>query len=224
MILIFNISFISIGKNSSQRFFGMLCMLWAVIRQMIGWAKEYLEPGIAGHLTLFLAMAVQVIVPPLPAELIVIAGSKAYGPLLSTLLSGSGLFVGSVIVYYLGIFLRGKFDRLFGTKQLKRVIVRLHEHENLILWVRVLPYNPADVIGYAAGIIGVAPKKFYWTSAATSFIRVALLSWMGWFLKDLSTLLSIIGLLTISAIAAYAMLAKRKGKGWRASLRERRKS
>jgi len=161
--------------------------------------------GIITLITLFVTMIVQVIIPPIPAELIVIASGKLNGILLTTLFAGAGLFVGSILVYYIGFYIHNRFDKFFKKKKVKKIIDNLRKHETLLLIIRVLPYNPSDIISYVSGIIKVDKKKFFIITFFTSFIRTFLLAVMGSFITNMKTTLIVVSLLIICAIVAYAI-------------------
>jgi len=161
--------------------------------------------GIITLITLFVTMIVQVIIPPIPAELIVIASGKLNGILLTTLFAGAGLFVGSILVYYIGFYIHNRFDKFFKKKKVKKIIDNLRKHETLLLIIRVLPYNPSDIISYVSGIIKVEKKKFFAITFFTAFIRTFLLAVMGSFITNMKTTLIVVSLLIICAIVAYAI-------------------
>lgn len=149
-------------------------------------------------LALLAAMIIQVIIPPIPAELITAAAGNQYGVALTTLFAGSGLFIGSVLVYAIG----RKLSTLavFDQENVQDVLERLREHEQPILWVRILPYNPADVISYAAGIAVFDLKTYLTITFIASYARSSLLAWLG---TQAQTLWSIIGVLAVLAVSAY---------------------
>ncbi len=165
--------------------------------------------GIITLITLFATMILQVIIPPIPAELIVVASGKFNGILLTTIFAGAGLFVGSILVYYIGYYLQHRFEKFFKKEKVKFIIQNLKKHETLLLIIRILPYNPSDIISYVSGIIKVGKKKFFLITFFTSFIRTFILAVMGSFIINFRTAFIIISLLIVCAIVAYS-LAYRK--------------
>ena len=163
-------------------------------------------------LSLFGVMILQVVIPPIPAELIVIGAGNRYGVVWTSLVSGSGLWAGSLLVYFLGVRIREWFSRFFSRDKVARVMDRLLHHQNLILWIRVLPYNPSDVISYAAGILRISPKKFVLVTCATSYLRCLMLTLLGQRIRSLKEVFIVLGLLVVSAIAANAVVAGRRMK------------
>ena len=162
------------------------------------------------YLTLFSVMVVQVVVPPVPAEVIVILAGRAYGVGVTTAVAGTGLFTGSALVYHLSRLLRHRFDRLFRKEQIERVVERLRAWATPILWIRILPYNPSDVISYAAGLIDVSPRRFYPITLCTSYVRCLVLAALGVHVEDLATTFQVVGLLALSSLIAWALLYRRR--------------
>ena len=158
---------------------------------------------------LFLSMILQVIIPPIPAELIVLASGKLNGILLTTLFGGAGLFIGSVIVYYVGYYIQQKFAKFFKKEKVKLVIKNLRKQENILLLIRLLPYNPSDIISYVSGIIKINKHKFIAITFLTSFIRTFILALMGTKITDFRTALTITSLLIICAIITYGFTYRR---------------
>lgn len=161
-------------------------------------------------LSLFGLMIIQVIIPPIPAELIVIGAGKRYGIGTATLVAGGGLWAGSLLVYVVGLRIRAWGSRFFSRVKVAKVMQRLNRHQDLILWIRVLPYNPSDVISYAAGILRISWGKFLFITCATSFLRCLMLTLLGSRITSVKGIFIVLGLLLVSAIAANALLAGRK--------------
>jgi len=135
-----------------------------------------------------------------------VAGN-AYGILLTTLVAGLGLFLGSYIVYIIGT----KFNhlKLFKKKKIKKVLKNIKKYENILLWIRILSYNPSDIISYAAGIIKTDNKKFIKISIITSFVRSFLLALLGTYITNIQSIISIFSILVISAIIGYSIAYKK---------------
>jgi uncharacterized membrane protein YdjX (TVP38/TMEM64 family) len=159
---------------------------------------------------LFFAMVVQVIVPPIPAEAITMGAGHRFGPLKTALSAGSGLFLGSLTVYWIGEKINQKFASFFSKDKVRKILVGFEKYDSWILWVRVLPYNPSDIISYAAGVAKINLRKFATISFFTSFIRCAILARMGSEISNWKNLLTILALLMVSGIFSFAFLYKNK--------------
>ena len=163
-----------------------------------------------GLIGLFLLMVLQVIVPPISAELIVISSGKNYGVTLSTLVAGSGIYLGSFLVYLAGNYIHQKFARFFNRKKILRILQGFNSHHQWILWVRILPYNPSDIISYAAGIAKINRTTFLTIGLFTSYIRCFLLAWMGKQIEDWKSAFLALSFLVVSAVVAHAPLYRKK--------------
>ncbi|MGM0623175.1 MAG: TVP38/TMEM64 family protein [Campylobacterota bacterium] len=157
----------------------------------------------------FVIMIVQVIIPPIPAELVVIGAGNLYGIWTATWVSGSGLFVGGILAYFFGRGIGKVFHNLFAKKKVAQVISRLHEVETFILLVRILPYNPSDIISYAAGVIRIPLKKYLLITFFVSYVRCFLLAYFGSKITSLNTLFIVFSLLFLSALIGYIIVFKR---------------
>lgn len=166
--------------------------------------------SIYGAILLFFSMILQVIIPPLPAELIVIAASKIFGVPLTAAVAGTGLWIGSVLVYYIGRYLHQRFDGFFGKERIRKAIEEIRNYENFILWVRILPYNPSDIISYAAGIIKVNNKKFITISFFTSYARCFMLAYLGSVIISFKMVFLVLSILLTSAIVAHYLTTRKK--------------
>jgi uncharacterized membrane protein YdjX (TVP38/TMEM64 family) len=155
-------------------------------------------------------MIIQVIIPPIPAELIVIGSGNIYGIWTTTLVAGSGLFVGGVIVYFFGRGIAKGFHTTFEKEKVAKVIQRLREVETFILLVRILPYNPSDIISYAAGIIKINIKKYIMITFFVSFGRSFLLAYFGSYIEDIKTFFIIFAILFFSAILGWLFVFKKQ--------------
>lgn len=165
---------------------------------------------VIGLIVLFFSMIFQVIFPPLPAELFVISAGKLYGVLATTLVAGAGLYVGSFIAYLLGSYTHRRFDRFFEGDKIQKIITALKRYESAILWVRILPYNPSDVISYAAGILHFDKRRFLSIGLVTSLVRCFLLAWLGSFITSLKTLAVVLMVLLVSLVVAHFILFRKK--------------
>jgi uncharacterized membrane protein YdjX (TVP38/TMEM64 family) len=157
-------------------------------------------------LVLLAIMIVQVLVPPIPAELIVIGAGKRYGVAVTTLIAGTGLLLGSILVYWLGEWIEQRFGRLFDRERLQTIMERLRRIEVPLLLVRALPYNPSDLISYAAGIMGLKKKRFFLLTCFTSYSRCFVLAHFGAAISGMHSLIVVASILVVSALVAGALV------------------
>ena len=155
-------------------------------------------------------MILQVIIPPIPAEVIVISAGKLYGIFVTTLVAGAGLYIGSVIAYFLGVYMHHRFDRFFEHDKLKIIISELKKYESLILWIRFLPYNPSDIIAYAAGIMHIDKRVFLSVTLVTSMVRCFILALLGAFITNLQTLFVVVMVVVLSMVIVHFLIFRKK--------------
>jgi uncharacterized membrane protein YdjX (TVP38/TMEM64 family) len=151
-------------------------------------------------------MIIQVIIPPIPAELIVLDAASRNGILFTTLIAGSGLFLGSTLVFLFSFKLRS----FFKLDKVKVIEDKFQKYGVWILLIRVLPYNPSDIISYAAGILKFDKKKYIFITFFTSYIRVFLLSLLGVTISSLFQLALIFFILFLSGVFISYYLYKKK--------------
>ncbi len=161
-------------------------------------------------IALFGAMIIQVIIPPIPAEGIVILAAQKYGIITTTIVSAAGLITGSMAVYGIGRFLRHAFARFFDRKKVARILEHIRKHGSAILWIRILPYNPSDIISYTAGVASISPSKFIVITAIAAPLRCVMLAAMGRYISSYGTLIQVTALLLLSAIIAHIIVYSRQ--------------
>lgn len=155
-------------------------------------------------------MVVQVVIPPIPAEGIVILAARTHGVWTTAVTAGLGLLAGSVLVFMFARALKARLDRFFRRDRVRRVLGHIRRHEDFILWLRILPYNPSDIISYASGLAGIPVRKYLGITVVTSFARCLALAAMGARIRSLDTLLQAGSVLVVSALAAHLVLFARK--------------
>ena len=165
---------------------------------------------ILGLLGLFVVMIIQVIIPPIPAELIVISAASVYGWKITGLVSGLGLLMGSILVYHVGVKIKSRWNNFFSKEKVQGLVSKIRKYDSFILWIRILPYNPSDIISYAAGIMHFEKKKFYSITFITSFIRCFSLAFLGSIITNLKSLIYVVTLLIGSAALAHYLVRRKK--------------
>ena len=159
---------------------------------------------------LFFAMIFQVIIPPIPAELLTMGAGKRFGVWITTFTSGSGLFFGSFAVYWIGVKINQRFTGFFSRDKVSKVLTTFEKNGSWILWVRILPYNPSDIISYAAGIAKIDLRRFLTISFFTSFVRCGMLAQMGFEILNWRNFITAFAILIASGIFSFALLYKNK--------------
>lgn len=154
---------------------------------------------------LFLIMIIQVIIPPIPAELIILNSALSNNLFLVTLFGGLGLFIGSVIVFYFGNYL----SSFFPNKKVNILKKKFDDFGFWILLIRILPYNPSDIISYVAGILKYDKKKYLQITFFVTFTRVFILAFIGSRISSYFELIYIFSILFISGFIISYFLYKK---------------
>ncbi len=106
---------------------------------------------------------VQVVICVLPGQPIQFAASYMFGVGVGFLLSIIGAVIGTVISFYLAVFLGSDAMHLFfGEEKIKEYQRRLNSGRGLLLafLIYLIPGIPKDLVSYAAGISGLRFRPF----------------------------------------------------------------
>ncbi len=131
--------------------------LWEYVNSAEKIKNLILNMGFYGRVIFVLLQFLQVTFVPLPASMVVIAGTLVYGPLQASLLSLAGILLGSALAFYLG--------KTFG----KKLVIFMVGKETCDKWVKfldngkysyiimmLLPFFPDDVLCLVAGITNMS--------------------------------------------------------------------
>lgn len=140
-------------------------------------------------------LALAIIVSPIPSTPITIAAGAAWGPLHAGIYGITGIFLGSIVAYFIGRTLGRSAVRLLTGK-----VVYLSPHRGdiylgwLMFVTHLVPVLPFDLMSYGAGIsgmsfpiyaattlLGVIPCTFFLTYVGAAFtlnltVAIALLA------------------------------------------------
>lgn len=139
-----------------------------------------LSMGFYGRSIFVLLQFLQVTFLPLPASIVVIAGSLVYGPLQASILSLSGILLGSALAFFLG--------KTFG----KKLVVFMVGQESCDKWVKyldngkysyvimmLLPFFPDDVLCLVAGVTDMSWPFFIVTQFLTRPVGIVTTAYLG---------------------------------------------
>lgn len=142
--------------------------LWEYVNSAEKIKNLILNMGFYGRAMFVLLQFLQVTFVPLPASMVVIAGTLVYGPLQASLLSLAGILLGSALAFYLG--------KSFG----KKLVIFMVGKETCDKWVKfldngkysyvimmLLPFFPDDVLCLVAGITNMSWTFFVVTQFLT---------------------------------------------------------
>lgn len=179
--------------------------------------------GALGPIVFIIAMAVSVLIAPIPGAPIFVAAGLAWGPVVGTIYSMTGLMIGSSLAFWLSRRLgRQHLPRLVGP----RIASRLDDLADsmggrVIFWARMLPVVNFDWISFVAGMTGIRFSTFFIASLAGSLVPTVVGVVAGDALgKDVRLTLAIggvwVGALVLSA--AYFWWRRARGRASRTKL------
>lgn len=154
--------------------------------------------------------ALQVIIAAIPGELIQIAGGYIYGIYWGTLYSLIGIFIGSVVTFFISrIFGFSIIKSLFPKNQIDkfRFLINNRNAEIALFVLFLIPGIPKDVLVYISGLTPIKPIKFFLISMTARFPAILASSYIGTSLQQknysevvaisaLAVMLFVLGILT----------------------------
>ncbi len=117
-----------------------------------------------GVFVFILFQIVQVIVAPIPGEVIYMAGGYIYGTILGALYSTVGLLLGAIIAFYFTKFIGFSFvERLFSKEKVEKYgdLINSKKSMGLLFLIFIMPGMPKDFLIYVAGLTPIIPTKFF---------------------------------------------------------------
>ena len=154
--------------------------LWDKVNSVDKVKNLILSMGFYGRAIFVLLQFLQVTFLPIPASVLVIAGSLVYGPIQASLLSLSGILLGSALAFYLG--------KTFG----KKLVVFMVGKESCNKWIKfldngkysyvimmLLPFFPDDVLCLVAGVTDMTWLFFIVTQFLTRPVGVITTAYLG---------------------------------------------
>ncbi len=118
----------------------------------------------------------QVVILPIPSFITIAVGVLLFGPLKCAIYSFLGIFIGSIVAYYVGKFLGAKIVKwVIGENSLNRILTLLKGKNELLLTIMFLfPFFPDDALCFVSGITSISEKFFFYMVLVTRLITVFL--------------------------------------------------
>ncbi|MGM0372478.1 MAG: TVP38/TMEM64 family protein [Halobacteriota archaeon] len=164
--------------------------------------------GVLAPLAFILIQATQVVVAPIPGQVLALAGGYAFGPVLGTVYSLIGATIGSAIAFGLSRrFGRPAVERLVHPLTLEMVDGFLEDHGRLAVFlVFLVPGLPDDALCFVCGLTPLPLSHLVVLSTLGRIPGYAMLSLAGGRLatnRPLEAIL-IIGVIAVLAALAYS--------------------
>ena len=151
---------------------------WEKLNSVTKLQHTILELGFWGRFVFVLLQFLQVTFIPLPSPAVVIVGSIIYGPFEASLLSLSGILLGSALAFFLGnVFGKRVVTFMVGEEVCKKWQKFLSRCKYSFVVMMLLPLFPDDVLCLVAGLTDMSWTFFMTTQFVTRPIGVFMLSY-----------------------------------------------
>jgi len=152
--------------------------LWEKLNSVDKLQTVILELGFWGRFTFVFLQFLQVTFVPLPSPVLVIAGTLIYGPVEASLLSLSGILLGSALAFFLGRFFGKKVVAfMVGEKIANKWKNFLNNCKYTFILMMLLPFFPDDILCLVAGLTDMSWTFFMLTQLITRPIGIFVLSY-----------------------------------------------
>jgi uncharacterized membrane protein YdjX (TVP38/TMEM64 family) len=137
--------------------------------------------GFVGPVVLTALLGLQVLIPSLPAEPLMIAGAYAYGFPGGLLMNWLVAVVASQAVFYLARYAGRPVVEHFVPAQLLDKWTRIANEKGAVFFLMafLIPAIPSDIMTYVAGMSGIDGRRFLVASVAGQTPTVVLLTLVG---------------------------------------------
>lgn len=126
-----------------------------------GFIQSIKNLGPSGILVYAGVLALAIIVSPIPSTPVTMAAGAVWGPSLASVFGILGIFLGSLVAYFIGRTLGRSTVRVLTGK-----VIHFSKHRGeiylggLVFVAHLLPFMPCDLISYGAGISGMSFPVF----------------------------------------------------------------
>jgi uncharacterized membrane protein YdjX (TVP38/TMEM64 family) len=154
--------------------------LWESINSVDKIRQLILSLGFWGRFAFVLIQFLQVTFIPIPSAMSTLAGVLVYGPLQASLLSLSGIMLGSVFAFWLGrTFGRKLVSFMVGKNSCKKWTEFLTEAKYSFVVMMILPIFPDDILCLVAGLTGMSWAFFVITNLISRTLGIFLTCYFG---------------------------------------------
>ena len=138
-----------------------------------------LKFGFWGRFVFVVLQFLQVTFIPLPSTVLVVAGTLIYGPGQASLLSLSGILLGSAVAFFLGRVFGSRLVKfMVGEKTCQKWIKFLNNGQYSFVVMMLLPFFPDDILCLIAGVTDMSWTFFMLTQFLSRPIGIFLTSYL----------------------------------------------
>lgn len=159
----------------------------------------------------------QVVIAAIPGEIVQITGGYVYGTVLGTVYSVAGIFIGSVIAFYIARLLGYSLIKVFISQEKLdkfNYLINNPKSEVIMFVLFLLPGVPKDMVTYIAGLTPIKPLVFFMLSIVGRFPALVVTSYIGANMQEgnyltvlivavIACILCVAGLLTKDRIVVF---------------------
>lgn len=154
--------------------------LWNYINSVDKIRQLILSLGFWGRFAFVVLQFLQVTFLPIPSAVSTLAGVLVYGPLQASLLSLSGILLGSVFAFWLGRkFGRKLVSYMVGDESCKKWTKFLTDAKYSFVVMMILPIFPDDILCLVAGLTNMSWCFFVVTNLVSRTIGIFLTCYLG---------------------------------------------
>lgn len=137
--------------------------------------KMIQDTGSWGIIVYVLLQIFMVIISPIPAWIFYVAGAQIWGPAITTLFGSLGVFIGSLIAYWIGYVFGHKVVVWIVGKDLtdKYAPILAHKGKGLFVMMQIFPFFPDDILCMIAGMTNM---NFAFFVTVMIFVRSAVVA------------------------------------------------
>ncbi|MGI5917724.1 MAG: TVP38/TMEM64 family protein, partial [Anaerolineae bacterium] len=165
--------------------------------------------GAWGPAIIILAQVLQVVMAPIPGQVVGLAAGYLYGLFWGTVLSMIGLVIGTALAVWLTRTLgRPLVERLASPKTLAR-LDDYAERRGVaaLLAIYLLPFLPDDVACFAAGLMPIPIRRILVVAVIGRSLGIIVSSWLGTLVHDLAwphlVVMAVLALIGAVLVARY---------------------
>lgn len=168
-----------------------------------------------GPLAIIVAVIVEVIIAPLPGNLVSITAGAIYGVFRGALYTWIGNVIGSSLAFWIARKLgRPIVKKIISEEKIRRFDHFLHRNKFLIWIVYILPIFPVDIISYMIGFSVMKFRRFLMIIAISFIPYLLILNFFGqqlFFSTGASRLIyaSIIMLIVLIGVSVERIIARK---------------
>lgn len=139
-----------------------------------------LSAGGWGMFVFVLVQIIQVVFLPIPAIIVNLVGVALYGPTIAFLLGTLGVFIGSIICFWMGRTFGSKLvEWIAGDEALKYRRLLSNKGKYILILMLLFPMFPDDMLCMVAGVTTMSWRYFLTVVLLTRPIMIAAMCYMG---------------------------------------------